>query len=311
MTVYANPQLADHPVASPVAATIWRLALKRAKPIVKLNNGSRGPRVYCIHPVTGDVVGLQVLADHFGMQQLHGIQVPKQDMNAAYAGSIEAMATRYVTMIAALQPEGPINLMGWSAGAIIALEMAQQFVKLGREVPLLVALDGAPCNTGAGLRIWHPLYIVKLALNLPRWIRDDRSQDWSWRGILRRLESKLVYRFGVGVTKLPSQQTLDGETIQTLLETKGWLGEQKAFIHAMYKAMVDYVPAPYAGRVLVFETKTQPLIHLRQIGATWKKIAARTQIVLLEGNHSSIIADPTSGIIARHLLDCLAEHDRG
>ena len=185
--------------------------------------------------------------------------------------------------------------------------MARQLRGLGREVPLLVALDGAPCNTGAGLKAWHPLYALKLIANLPRWIRDDREQDWSWRGVLNRIEGKLALRFGVRASALPNVETMDAETVDDLLQSRGWTLDQKAFIHALYRAMVDYVPAPYAGRVLVFETRTQPLYHLRQIGAAWRAIAPACEIVLLEGNHSAIISEPAVGIIARHLSAKMAE----
>jgi thioesterase domain-containing protein len=291
------------------AASIWRLTLKRANPLVVLNHGPRDPHVYCIHGVTGDVIGLKGFASHFGDLRLQAIQVPKEQMNGAFATSIESIAARYVELITKAQPNGPIHLVGWSAGAIIALEMAHQFQGLGRSVPLIAALDGAPCNTGAGLKPWRPRYLLALAINLPRWIKDDMDQDWSLRGIVKRIEGKLAYRFGLGASSrgpsLPSQGTLDGETIRRLYERGGWRGEQKAFIHSMYKAMIDYVPKPYDGHVVAYETRTQPLIRLRQIGASWQAIAPRTEIVPVKGNHTKMIEDPAIGIIVRHFLSRL------
>lgn len=285
-----------------VVAPIWRLALKRVSPIVLLNEGTPRAPLYCVHPISGDVVGLRDFAKLLGDQRFYGIQVPKEKMNGTFGGSIEAIAGHYVELLVAFQPQGPIALAGWSGGAIIALEMARQLRERGREVPLLVALDGAPCNTGAGLKAWHPLYVLKLIANLPRWIRDDREQDWSFRGVWNRIEGKLALRFGVRASTLPDVETMDAETVDDLLQSRGWTLDQKAFIHAMYRAMLDYVPAPYAGRVLVFETRTQPLYHLRQIGAAWRTIAPSCEIVPIEGNHSGIIREPAVGIIARHLL---------
>ena len=309
MSVVGENLVASETPAREVAS-IWRLTLKRVSPLVVLNRGHHDPHVYCIHPVTGDVIGLRGLADHFGDLRLHAIQVPKDQMNGAFATTIEAVATRYVELITARQPEGPIHLVGWSAGAIIALEMARQLRDLGRSVPLLAALDGAPCNTGAGWKVRDPRYLLALAANLPRWIRDDSNQDWSPRGIARRIEGKLAYRYGIGAAtsapSLSSRGTLDGETIRKLAESDGWQGEQKAFIHAMYDAMVDYIPMPYSGNVVVYETKTQPLFHLRQIGAAWAAIAPGAEIVAIEGNHTGMVTDPAIGIIARHFLSRLA-----
>ena len=138
--------------------------------------------------------------------------------------------------------------------------MARQLRGLGRSVRLVAALDGAPCNTGAGWKAWDPRYLFALAINLPRWIRDDTNQDWSIRSVISRIEGKLAYRFGIGVSPcasaLPDRGTLDGETIRKLAANDGWRADQKAFLHAMYKAMIDYVPQPYHGPVVVYETKT-------------------------------------------------------
>jgi thioesterase domain-containing protein len=240
-------------------------------------------------------------------QRVYGIQVPKERMNAACAASIEAIAGHYVDLLLAHQPKGGINLAGWSAGAIIALEMARQLRARGREVPLLTALDGAPCNTGGGLKAWHPLYTLKVLANLPAWVRADMNEDWSLDGFKRRIEFKLAYMFGLGADSAPRQpvlnqtETLDAGLVTAKLNANPWSSEQKAFVHAMYQAMERYVPEPYAGRVLVFETRTQPLYHLRQVGAAWRKIAPLTEIVMLEGNHSEIVRDRAIEIVARHL----------
>ncbi len=291
---------------------IWRLAVKRVSPIVTLNEGDARLPIYWVHPISGDVVGLRGIATLMGTRCCYGIQVPRDRMNGRFAASIEGMASHYVALLCAFQPEGAMILAGWSAGAIVALEMARQLRRLGREVPLLVALDGAPCNTGAGLRPWHPLYMLKLLINVPCWMRDDVEQDWSPIGIWKRINFKMAARFGIGSTGqdgpgLESVETMDAAPVRGVLDAKGWNVDQTAFIHAMYRATIDYIAAPYDGRVIVYETKTQPLYHLRQIGAAWRKIARLTEVVRLEGNHSGIIREPSIGIIARHLLLRLAE----
>ena len=299
------------PVSAPDAVaqatpSIWRLVSRRASPIVVLNDGEVDLALYCVHSVTGDVGGLRPLASFFGPRRVLGLQVPKSRMNEASACSIEALAERHVEEIVSFQPEGPIHLLGWSAGAIIALEMARQLRQRGREVPLLIALDGAPCNSGAGLPPWHPVYLGKLLANVPRWIRDDRNSDWSIRGVRRRIDEKLAFKFGVGADALRGTQTLDAETMNGLLQREGWSSAQKSFVHAVYKAMTGYVPPFYAGRVLIFETETQPLHHLRQIGAVWRKISRDPDIVVLKGNHSGLISPATSEVIARHVLRCMS-----
>ena len=94
-------------------------------------------------------------------QRFYGIQAPPEMHNAEFAVSIESMARYYLEALVAFQPEGPYLLGGWSAGSVIALEMAQLLKVSGRKVELLIALDGArstprparacgtPCITGS------------------------------------------------------------------------------------------------------------------------------------------------------------------
>lgn len=284
--------------------TIWRLAASHAKPIVVMNEGHFDTHCYCIHSVTGDVAGLNGFAGHFGAMRLHGIQVPKRDMTLHLKATVEAIARHHVSLLEAFQPQGPIYLIGWSAGAIIALEMAQRLRARGRDVPLLVALDGAPCNTGAGLSPRDPRYLMKLIANLPRWIRDDRTSDWSLRGIRARLAEKRAVRRGNDA--LSDVDTLDSAAVESVIARPGWSPAQKAFVHRIYQAIAGYVPQRYAGRVLAFETGTQPLTHLRQVGAAWRAIADDLEIVPVPGNHSGLIHEPTAAFLATEIRQRLS-----
>jgi pimeloyl-ACP methyl ester carboxylesterase len=159
----------------------WNRVLGRATSvIVPLNESGIGPAFYCVHPLSGEAACFRHLAQELGpAQRFYGIQAPMAKRNAEFADSVESIAQYYTDALTAFQPKGPFMLGGWSAGSIIALEMAQQFRARGRDVILLVALDGVPFNTGAGISPWNPLYYCKLACNLPRWIRDDLIRNWS------------------------------------------------------------------------------------------------------------------------------------
>lgn len=294
------------PVAGTVdhSRTIWRLTA-RAEPIVVMNEGSFDPRIYCIHSVTGDVAGLNPFAERFGPMRLHGLQVPKRDMTLHLTSTIEAMARHHVALLEAFQERGPIHLIGWSAGAIVALEMAQQLRARGRDVPLLVALDGAPCNTGAGVGARDPRRLLRVIANLPRWIRDDlATSDWSIGGIRTRLEEKLAAARGARI--LGDVDTLEIDAVERAISRPGWSPAQKAFVRAMVESMAAYVPSRYVGEVLVFEAETQPLLHVREIGAAWRAIAEAVEIVPVRGNHSGLIHPATASFLAEQVTLRLA-----
>ena len=136
-------------------SVLWRLAARRSNPIVAFSRNGTSLPFYCVHSIAGDVHILGKLIGALGADQaLSRIQVPKEKMRADFAASIETIARDRVKTVLAFQPKGPFVLGGWSTGAIIALEMTQQLTAIGRDIPLLVAFDGAPSNTGGGLSHW-------------------------------------------------------------------------------------------------------------------------------------------------------------
>ena len=104
-----------------------------------------------------------------------------------------------------------------------------------------------------------------------------------------------------------SEQTLSGGVVQDLIDNTGWKSDHIAFIRALYNAMRAYVPEPYAGRVVVYESKTQPLDHLLHVGAAWMKIAKNAEIVPLEGNHRSTFQRDSVGILVEHMRNRIAD----
>ena len=110
--------------------------------------GSKPP-LFCIHPAGGVVFPYYALAPYLGKDQpLYGIQDPSLYDAQSAPKSIEAMATRYLEALKTVQPEGPYNLLGWSAGGMVAYEMALQLSRQSQSVAHLIMLDAhAPAPT--------------------------------------------------------------------------------------------------------------------------------------------------------------------
>ena len=281
---------------------LWRLVSRRGSVVTPLNERGEGIPFYCVHSISGEVSSFFTLVRLMGPdRRFHGLQVPKNKMNAAFVPSIEALARHHVRAITAFQPEGAVLIGGWSAGAIVALEVARQLRALGRDVPLLVALDGAPCNSGAGLRRSDPRYAWRLLRNLPGWMRHHVLQSGSWHAIAQEIGEKLAFRLRLNLPRLKGDQPLDQGAVQTVLNAQGWKEGQQGFIRAMYDAMRVYMPQPYTGPVAVYEATIQPLDHLMQVGTIWRAIAPEAEIVPLEGIHDRLMREPTVSRLATHL----------
>ncbi|MBK0053231.1 non-ribosomal peptide synthetase [Stenotrophomonas sp. S39] len=103
------------------------------------------PPLFVVHPAGGIAWNYRTLARALQpARTVHGLQSPALDPRQAMPSSIEVMANDYVQRIATLQPQGPVHLLGWSVGGILAQAMAVRLHEIGREVGELVLLDAYP-----------------------------------------------------------------------------------------------------------------------------------------------------------------------
>lgn len=106
--------------------------------LVPLHAGT-GPALFMVHPAGGSVAAYRDLARDldracFGL----AASEPLPD-------TLEALAQGYVAAVRAAAA-GPYTIMGWSSGAVIALEMTAQLEAAGETVMQLIVLD-APAPT--------------------------------------------------------------------------------------------------------------------------------------------------------------------
>ncbi|MNZ26438.1 Linear gramicidin synthase subunit B [compost metagenome] len=113
-------------------------------PLIRLSRGASGqPPVFCVHPVSGTVVGYYALArtlserwDVWGLQNRQVLDGSWRD------SSIEQMARDYVKVLLEQQPSGPYRLIGWSMGGTLVLEMSRLLERLGKPVEFVGLIDG-------------------------------------------------------------------------------------------------------------------------------------------------------------------------
>jgi thioesterase domain-containing protein len=244
--------------------------------IVPFNDDGNGLPLYFVHSIGGEVESFQALARLLAPEQrFYGVQAPEAKQNAAFASSIESMARRYVDALTAFQPVGPLMLGGWSAGSTIALEMAQLLTARGRTVKLLIALEGAPPNTNSGTSLFNPIYYGKLLINLPRWMADHLKGRGSFRALLRRVRAKMAALFKTALLRLRGQRESVRE-VASYIDVSLYSPDQVGFMNALSSALRAYVPKPYAGRVLLYKARTQPLHHLLKSSVRGRPLPLRS-----------------------------------
>ncbi|MFT4202009.1 amino acid adenylation domain-containing protein [Gordonia sp. (in: high G+C Gram-positive bacteria)] len=146
--------VADLFAAPSVAALAERLAGgESADPfgrLLTLRAATPGhPPVFAVHPAGG--LGwcyaglLPVLDPGTG---LYALQADGLD-GGALPDSLRTVATEYLDAIDTVAPTGPLRLVGWSVGGVIAHEMAAQAAARGRTVDQVVLLDAYPSECWA------------------------------------------------------------------------------------------------------------------------------------------------------------------
>jgi amino acid adenylation domain-containing protein/non-ribosomal peptide synthase protein (TIGR01720 family) len=134
--------LLQHPTIRELAHILrQQIGYVRGPSLVPLQpHGSHAP-FFCVHPGGGSVFCYLDLVRHLGMSYpVYGLQAPEVEEGQAIA-SVQQLAAHYIAALQTVQPEGPYLLGGWSAGGIIAYEMACQLRYQGHDVALLCLFD--------------------------------------------------------------------------------------------------------------------------------------------------------------------------
>ena len=296
----------DAPTVAATRALFARLS-RNARVIVPLNASAsdpraRNPALYCVHSITGaggtDYLPLARQLD--ASVRMLGVQAPPRRMEEpAFVAGLAELADVYADAIAAAQPCGPLLLAGWSAGATIALEVAHRLRMRGREIALLVAIDGAPEIPG-GVRPWDPRFWLKVARNLPAWFADCREMDKGFpvTNVVRRVTfcarnaGRLVRRHKPEVAPR-LERFING--------IDRFPAAQRQFMSRLYDAIMGYRPQAWDGPVVIYQARVSPVLAPPQYLERWRRVAPRAELRILDGNHQTMMIEPKVADLARDL----------
>ncbi|MFI6151647.1 alpha/beta fold hydrolase [Kitasatospora sp. NPDC051170] len=222
---------------------------------VPLRRQGTGTPLFCVHPAGGEITGFRELAAHLGTDR------PVYGLHALGAAddadtSVEALATRHLERIRAVQPHGPYALLGWSMGAAIAFEMAGRLREQGESVELLALLDG---YLGADLPEYRPL-----------------AQDKELQGFVQRA-------FGLTAAQASGAEAVEDPQLLARLTR----------FESHTRALLRYRPArPVERASLVFAAAGDPA-YQRQAADSWQEFTeAPVEPLRTPGDHFSMFTEP-------------------
>jgi thioesterase domain-containing protein len=189
-------------------------------------------------------------------------------------------------------------LGGLSATGFIALEVAQQLIAQGENVPMLVLLD-----TSRRL----PALPMHVTLRLRRALRqfrgflrlDHARQVESLMLTARRVQMRLLRRFGV-----PVQQVAAGPPGKRHRIARRLFRLQ--FIEAYRKASREYSPKTYPGRIAFFLARDSVPSTWQDTRLEWQRLAGGGfDLRVVPGGHTAIVSEPHVRTLAREMAELL------
>ncbi|NNL70318.1 MAG: amino acid adenylation domain-containing protein [Acidimicrobiia bacterium] len=255
--------------------------------LVPIGEGT-GPAVFMVHAVAGHVLTYEPIARHLRARVI-GVQAYGLDGSGEPDRTIEQQAQRYAEEINRFQPGGPINLLGYSTGGLVAYEMAVRLERMGRRVGRLFLIDTMfPLGTRQRDRLVRELESIRRG----GWGGIRNVIAWRWesaRAFAGRLRHgpKWRYRLSRG---LPLGHDLAGRRLK----------------HIGLRAQLAYQPGPYRGRVTFIQAGGDDFQRLQHHPDRWRRVAAKVVVREAPGIHygaGSMVTEPH----VRHLADLIAE----
>lgn len=246
--------------------------------VIALQRDGSEPPLFCVSGKGGSVIVFRALAEALGSEQPffglthHGID-PK-----SLPTTLAALAACYADAIRQQQPDGPYYVAGYSAGGLVAYEVARQMARAGDVVAFVGLLDTAA--TDERLAPWRR--VAKYVSIVRR-----RSASSVARALVRRVEWAAQWARSGGKVNhfnpnLPTNRYFDSLNMLESLQ-------------------------PYPGPVTLFLARQGRGAGLAVPDAGWRVLCGNgLRIVLIDGEHDTILGSDVSGL-ARELASALAE----
>jgi amino acid adenylation domain-containing protein len=290
-----------------LAALIQNKTDYRSSHLVALQGGSSGPPIFFVHPIGGGVVCYAYLARHLGAEQpVYGLQALEKDDPHT---QVETMAASYIDAMRQAQPQGPYLLGGWSFGAYVAFEMANQLKRAGQEIELLAVFDnGAPgVNTETAeddpVSGEDPVALARILESFAN-LKEPLPIDEDY---LRQLgpDEQLLYIMEQAKQARIMPQELSLHQVKRSLHNFKSRGE----------AARSYVAPRYPGKVTLFRcAEIQPQdkdVLAADPGWGWSRISSEpVELHIVAGSHESMVAEPDVLDVAAKLKECIARIER-
>jgi amino acid adenylation domain-containing protein len=208
--------------------------------VVTLQPHGLRPALFVVPGADGNALAYADFARFLGSEQpVHLLQPAGLDGDRKPLERVEAIAEHFIAEIRKVQPRGPYRLVGFCVGGIVAFEIAQQLIASGEEPPLLALVE-----------TWHPKS-VPVVRGAPASLRP---LIFLVRGLARHLRVMVSRRPREAFRHLRANCAIVKEMLlrRDIYRGDRYKRYRDLVWEASYRAGSRYIPAAYAGRVVLF-----------------------------------------------------------
>ncbi len=276
----------------------------RYRHLVRMDTGAAdsGRPFFLVAGMFGNVLNLRHLASLVGKgRPCYGLQARGLYGDTPPHETFEEMARDYLEEIRTVQPHGPYLLGGFSGGGIAAFEMAQQLVKQGETVSMLVMLDTPLPNWNLSLTTMDRVEIRITDLK-----KEKLGLFAQWA------KSKLDYRARERLKRKRLEEQIAGQTRDF---------HSQKIEAAFYRALDRYQLEPIPLEIALFRPKLKVAYQMRDGRRLnhdrnllledngWGAWARGVRVIEVPGDHDSMVLEPNVRVLASELAGCLELYD--
>ena len=274
--------------------------------LVEIQRQGTRPPLFLVHGAGGGMFwGYVNLSRHLGADQpVYGFKSHGLDGTSEYA-RIEDLAAEYIRDLKKVKPEGPYQLGGYCFGGNVAFEMARQLEESGEQVDFVALMNCAPPNSRYTRVEWSLRWFSRLLKNLLYWAKYVRQWSPSQRKeFFRWKRSILLSKLRLGRDSTPRAGA--NVDVRDLVDLSSYTPEQQQVWEMHIRALLEYHPQPFGGRVNLYRSPGHPLWCSFDPDYGWGDFAKRgVEVSIVPGAHEKILEEPCVTNLAESLLRSL------
>ena len=250
-----------------------------------MKEGTTRP-LFLFHPIGGGIFCYNELVGALdGDFKVYGVGGYTNSLRDAL--TISDIAATYCEHIRRLQPQGSFIFIGYSLGAIIATEVAQEMKRLGRSIEILAFIDAMP------------------------FARRVLARENIWANFARLLLREWPPNAGEADVLCDDDEPRFRELLSRLNNTQHgfYTMDDLKTLYEIYRchlfALSDYTQSVYGGKVVQYEaSEGKPRHDLPGSGNVvngFDEFWSANEVIKINANHYSIMTGTSIRLIARDL----------